>query len=241
MSFITNNEVHEHIRQIFGTDVEIREGELPLRVQPIPEDANGANPRDPSNCFFVHSIKRMYGSQIVIFFKKIAYLDMVDTDGVRRIYRYLVSKEATARLSRFDRGQAFPLGSAIALLKPPKSHTVQGLKHARITRQKKYEDRRRRLISTLDRKSREAKISDEQLKKTMTNEKKDAKKIAAIKRRKTQAEAAMKEARKAIADMDKKKAERAPRKFDLTTRNGALGNYNFSAQTTVSMEPTKTA
>ena len=89
-AFQTSNEVKQYIYQVFGKDIEIRDATFPLRLQPMPVDKEGASPHDPSNCLFVHTAHRMYGSQVAVFFKNIAYIDMVDGDGIRRVYRFLL-------------------------------------------------------------------------------------------------------------------------------------------------------
>jgi flagellar biosynthesis GTPase FlhF len=228
MSFQTRNEVLDYIRKVFGKDVEILDATFPLRIQPTPEDANGADPKDPTNCFFVHTVRRMYGSQAVVFWRDVAYTDLVDTDGIRRVFRFMNPKAAVNRIARFDNGEAFPLGSGITLLQPVKSHTLKAMRKSAAKRTKRYADRRKQLQNTLEKKKRSATLAAQRLTNAMVNEKQDAKKIAQIKKQKAVAEESLKKARVSLAEMDKNKQKRAPKKFDLTTRNGAIGNYKFS-------------
>jgi hypothetical protein len=228
MSFKTSNEVRQYIYQVFGKDIEIRDATFPLRMQPTPEDKEGADPHDPSNCFFVHTVRRMYGSQVVVFWKHIAYVDMVDGDGVRRVYRFFVTKDGTARLSRFDHGEPFPLGSAVTLQPPSKAQTLKASKTRRQTAKKQYVDRRKQLQTNLKRAATKLEREKQRLTKAMANEKQDAKKLAIIAKQKEAAEASVKKVEADLAHMDTAKNKRAPKKFDLTTRNGAVGNYHFS-------------
>jgi hypothetical protein len=231
MSFKTSNEVRQYIYQIFGKDIEIRDATFPLRLQPTPDDKEGADPHDPSNCFFVHTVRRMYGSQVVIFWKSIAYVDMVDSDGVRRVYRFIVTKDGTARLSRFDHGEPFPLGSAVTLQPPTKGTTLKANKTRRQAAKKQYVDRRKRLQTNLKRATTKLEQEKQRLAKAMSNEKQDAKKLAVITKQKEMAEASVKKVQADLTHMDTAKTQRAPKKFDLTTRNGAVGNYHFSGLT----------
>jgi predicted metal-binding transcription factor (methanogenesis marker protein 9) len=232
MSFQTSNEVKQYIYQVFGKDIEIRDATFPLRLQPTPDDKDGADPHDPSNCFFVHTVRRMYGSQVVIFWKSVAYIDMVDGDGIRRVYRFFVTKDGTARLSRFDHGEPFPLGSAVTLQPPTKGSTLKANKTRRDVKKKQYVDRRKQLQTNLKRAATKLEQEKQRLAAAMNNEKQDAKKLAVITKQKEMAEASVKQVQADLAHMDVAKDKRAPKKFDLTTRNGAIGNYRFSGLST---------
>lgn len=240
MSFVTSNEVREYIRTVFGDNIEIVEAAIPLRVQPTKLDVEGASPKDPNNCVFNRTIKRMYGSQVAIFWKKVAYIDLPGTDGVRRVNRFLVSRNATQQLSDFDRGKPFKEGMAIMLDATPKHQTLKIKRKQKKVRQateKKYEDRRKRLMTTLDRKRKIAHRLKEQINKAHLNSTKDTKNLPEIKRRKAAADAAIKATQSKINAMDKSKVKRAPMRFDLTTRNGAVGNYNFSGPVPLAIVP----
>jgi hypothetical protein len=231
MPFQSNNEIRQYIYKVFGKNIEIREARYPLRLQPIPADMDGADPKDPSNCVFVHTVKRMYGSQVVIFWKHIAYLDMRDNDGIRRVYRFAVTRTGTQRLCKFDHGEPFPLGSAITLMPATKSQTLSAVRKSaqrRKKQQKQYGDRRKRLQSSLKNASKKLEREEQQLTEIMANELQDTKKIAAVKRRKKVVEASISKIQVDLQQMDAAKSQRAPKKFDLTTRNGVFGRYNFS-------------
>lgn len=244
MSFITSNEVRGYIYKVFGENIEIVESTYPLLVQPTKVDVVGATPKDPNNCVFNRAIKRMYGSQVAIFWKKVAYIDLPGTDGVRRVNRFVVSKGATQQLGDFDRGKPFKEGMAIMLDTPPKAQTLKAnRKRGKINRaaNKKHDDRRKQLTVALNKKRKTAKLLAERIDKAHANSKQDAKNIPEIKKRKAVADAAIKAAENKIAAMDKSKKKRAPKQFDLTTRNGALGNYNFSGPVPLAILPPEKA
>jgi|SRR5215831_5674633 len=234
-AFTTNNEVRAYIREIFGPDMEIVEATSPLRIQPTPADLVGAAPRDPGNCVFVHTVKRMYDSQMVVIFKKVAYVDLIDKHGTRQVNRFMVSKDATKMLSDFDRGKPFEIGTAIELLPPSKRATLKVKRRQSVKRKienKKYEDRRKKLNALLLKRRRVAEAAADRLNKAKhkANVKKDKAMLAGIKQRKTAADAAFKATQAKIAAMDHSRRKRAPKTFDLTTRNGAVGAYNFTGK-----------
>jgi hypothetical protein len=222
MSFTSNKQVLTYIHETLG-DVEIKDATFKLRIQPLPVDAEGANPKDPFNCFYVHTIKRMYGCKIVVIWKTVAYLDMVDTDGIRRVYRFMISQETISRTAAFDRGEAFPMGAAIELLPPNDSNKLKNKKQYRHQRQQKRKvavDQARAAI-----KKAKQDLAKANMQKTMANEAKDAKKVAAITKRIAVKQEVLKKAQAKISSLKVK--TRVATKFDLTTRNGAIGNYNF--------------
>jgi hypothetical protein len=218
MSFKTNLDVLKHIRKVLGENVEIRDATFPLRLQPITSDAEGAEPKNPFNCLFVHCAKRMYGALITIFWKHVAYVDMVDSDGVRRVYRFRISREAIERTKAFDKGEPYPPGAAITLIPPLKSDTLKA--HAKRT--SRHHAKKKQARIQVKNAEQRAKEITEQLKRIMANEKQDSKKIAEVKKRKATAEKAVLRAK---VKMNKKRKSPA---FDLTTRNGAFGNYHFA-------------
>lgn len=227
-TFKTSNEVKKYLTDTFGPDIVIRDAKEELRIQPIPEDAVNADPKDSFNCFFVHSVKRMYGSTVVIFWKTIAYLDLVDPDGVRRVYRYACNADVMKRTAAFDRGEPFPRGSAI-ILKPPLGFNKLTIK-SRANRKRlrrHFVVQQKAEIAYRRAKARHAKV-EEQFAKVMANEKQSgSKKVEAIKKQKMVTEKAVKQTTIKLAQIAAAKKKREPIKFDLTTRNGALGRYHI--------------
>jgi hypothetical protein len=229
MSFITKNEVLEYIHKVFGEDVEITDAKYPLLIQPSPDDLVGADPKDPGNCVLVHTVRRQHGAQMLIVWKKVAYCDLIGTDGVRRVNRLMVTKDATKLISDFDNGKPFEIGRAIVFDAPSKAQTLKaGRKRlkARKAGTNKWVDRRKRLTVAMTKKREAADRAAKRL--VAANAKKDAKNLPLIKQRKKDADAALQAVRNQIAAMDKGRRHRAPKRFDLTTRNGAVGNYNLT-------------
>lgn len=229
MSFITKNEVREYIHKIFGEEVEIVDAKYPLLIQPSPDDLVGADPKDPGNCVLVHTVRRQHGAQMLIVWKKVAYCDLIGIDGVRRVNRLMVTRDATKLITDFDNGKPFEIGRAIVFDAPSKNQTLKaGRKRLQAKKEgtKKWIDRRKRLTVAMTRKRAAAARAAKRL--VAANAKKDAKNLPAIKQRKKEADAALKAVQNQIAAMNKGRHQRAPKRFDLTTRNGAIGNYNLT-------------
>jgi hypothetical protein len=229
MSFITKNEVLRYIHKVFGEDVEIVDAKFPLRIQPSPDDLVGAEPKNPGNCALVHTVRRQHGAQMAIFWKNVAYVDMIDADGVRRVFRFKVTKAARKLITDFDHGEPFEIGRAILLEAPSKNQTLKaGRKRlqAKKNENKKRANRRLRLTAAMTKKKAAAERAARRLREA--NVKKDRQSLAAIKQRKKEADAALKAVRDKIAAMDRTNRRRAPKTLDLTTRNGAAGNYNLT-------------
>jgi hypothetical protein len=227
-AFQSNNEVKQYLDQIFGKDIETYDATFPLRVQPTEADMVGADPKDPFNCFFVRAIKRMYGSYAVVFWKTIAYVDLINGQGVRCIYRFSVPKDATVRLGRFDRGEDFPKGAAITLLPPTKAETLQQKRRSASVRSKRYIDRRKQLKFNIVKANKALEKANQRMQQAMANETQDKVKLSGIARKQQTAEAIIRKNQSLLDKMDSAKTNRAPKHFDLTTRNGAIGNYHLT-------------
>ena len=131
-------------------------------------------------------------------------------------------------MSKFDRGEPFPVGSAITLQPPSKAQTLKARKVRHQVQKKQYVDRRKRLQTNLKRAATKAAKLDQSLAKAMSNERQDAKKLAVITKQKEMAEASVKKVQADLSIWISSRSRRAPKTFDLTTRNGAIGNYHFS-------------
>jgi len=110
--------------QNFG-NMPVIDGTDPLRLQPTPEDANGAICKSPTECVLARCARRMYGSTAVVFLKTSCYVDMLDADDVRRVHRWPVPPHVCTQLKNFDRGMEFKIGQAIILpIRPPRIPTL---------------------------------------------------------------------------------------------------------------------
>ena len=126
------------LRRWFG-NLEVIEAKAELRVQPNEEDIKNAIPNDPKNCVFSRACQRMWSSTAVVFFGTIAYVDLLDKNGVRHVERFTISSEGKRFIRAFDAKKPIrPKG--FVLLPPTASTTIE----ARNARSKK--DRRRAVL-----------------------------------------------------------------------------------------------
>lgn len=112
------------IKRWFG-DLEVVEAKRDLHLQPASEDIECAEKGNPSECVFSKACQRMYGSRVVLFFGTVAYIDLLDDDGVHRVHRFLLNRNAMAVISAVDSGkEVTPAG--FTLHAPSQSQTIDG-------------------------------------------------------------------------------------------------------------------
>lgn len=110
------------LRKWFG-DLEVIEAKRELRVQPNDDDIKNAVKHDPMNCVFSRACQRMWSSTAVVFFGTVAYVDLLDSKGVRHVERFTISADGKRFIREFDAGKVTkPRG--FVLLAPTKSQTA---------------------------------------------------------------------------------------------------------------------
>jgi hypothetical protein len=114
----TENKVLEAVKRFFGDEhLEVVGAVHELRLQPNTEDIATAIPNSPTNCALANAAHRMFGSTAVFFWGTVAYVDLIGPDGVRRIERFYLSKEAMRYAASLDLQQKIDPGGFILL--PP--------------------------------------------------------------------------------------------------------------------------
>lgn len=232
----------DHIKIEFG-HLELVDATEPLRLQPLPCDIEGAVRKDPMRCMFTKCTSRMYGATKVIFWKSSAYIDLVGPDGIRRVYRYVVSHAMVKLMKAFDRGQPFDEGRAFILLPPSPSKSLKVMrakakcynksengKIMRRAQMARHAQKRATLVMQAARaylekvktapaaESPAALAEQERAKAALDSAVQD------VKEKRAEAEEAWKNASKVSTRPVTPPGE--PHKFDMTTRNGQ-GHYNF--------------
>ena len=239
MSQRTKNDVRDLLYRTFGKEIQIIDAIVDLLVYILPQDVEGADPKNPIRCVFAQACIRMFGYP-AIFWKSIAYVCQTNEKGEKQALRYKLKKQVTDMIVKFDRGEVkFPVGAAIVLSAP----TSKSRFHTRRRISKKYRQTRRGQLknreSTARRNFRNAEARfeaiTEQYKELAQKEKPLSPKMQSmIKRRKEAKESVlMAKAHLETVEQNVKQARiprslRKPSVFDLTTRNGAVGNYHFS-------------
>jgi len=90
------------LRKAFGPDIEIVDATSPLRVQPNQEDIRSAIAGDPMNCVLSRACQRSFGSKAVLFLGTVAYVDLLDEDGNRRLERFRIDGPGSRYIKAVD-------------------------------------------------------------------------------------------------------------------------------------------
>lgn len=240
MSQATNkylNDATKRLQDRFGNlPIVDAKGSLPLMPEPC--DCKGADPMNPGDCVLVHTAKRQFHCLAAVFWATRAYLVMPDpkAEGRFRIVRYSVPAEMRRRTAAFDRGEPFPIGTPLELLAPSKHET---LKHKRADDRKRRNTPRGRATQNLMN-ARKHLVQTQKHRENLRQHIERAHESAKPKMLMALDEACLRirAAEKRVVAATKKCASYkqwnpgrpAPRPpiFDLTTRNGARGNYKFT-------------
>jgi hypothetical protein len=226
-----------YLQRVFGKDLPpIVDARMPLRLQPIPADAVGANPLSPNSCLLARTAARMYGSKGAAFFKGLAFIDLADEYGYRRLERFIASKQTVSVIQDFDAGKPIGFGFAVVLYPPSRPHTLAVKRRAarkhhrtaagRVTAElsnanqavRNATDNARRIAETLTK--AQAAGDTKTISKWTRRAKAAAERLVVVRERLSKAQRQADEARAA-------KPRR--RQMDLTTRSGCLGRYCFAA------------
>ena len=129
-------EAHD-VREMFG-NLPLVEAKHSMVVYVSKPDIDQAVPRDPNNCVFAQACKRAFGSQAVLFYPTVAYVDMLDEDGKRIVMRFRVTEKTRAAIERFDLTQS--AAEATFVLQPvPPTMTLAAKTVQQRKRRKAYE------------------------------------------------------------------------------------------------------
>jgi hypothetical protein len=121
----TGKDLTAHLEKAFGKDCEIVEAKEPLRLIPLTCDGDGAEPKSPFNCGFVHTAQRQLNSKGAVFWKSVAYIDFVDEDGIRRVHRYGIPQKTQAKMAAFDHGEPWIEGNSFLFNPAPKTRIMR--------------------------------------------------------------------------------------------------------------------
>lgn len=122
--------------RIFG-ELPVVDADADFLVCPKHEDIEKAVPSDPEHCVFAECCRRTYDSKSVVFFHRIAYVDLPQPDGSRAVVRYELPDKTRMLIEDFDRNNTVHPGGY--LLKAPAPH-----KRLDAMRENKAENRSRK-------------------------------------------------------------------------------------------------
>lgn len=242
MTARTKNDVQSFVRSIFGKDLRIVDAKSPLLLQPVKIDCVGADPKSPNNCVLSKCAGRMYGAKAAVFWKYYAYLDLINPrTGRRELNRFVVSAGARRHIYDLDGGEAFREGTTVRLQAPSRSHKLAlRRRNAKAFRKTPIGQLTGKLAAgriAMKRAAAQKQAADDLVKELQQHEKPHSPKmLAAIQQQEASTKAAhmVADTLKTIADkLDEVRRTsgtsrpRRSHRFDLTTRNGAAGHYNF--------------
>ena len=105
------------IRRYWG-DMEVVDALADMRVFIFSEDFDGALKKDAARCVFARACIRQCQSTRIMFWRSVAYVDLPDDLGVRRVNRFELPRNMRDLIEAFDRGdRTIPEGGF--LLKAP--------------------------------------------------------------------------------------------------------------------------
>jgi hypothetical protein len=132
------DKVRDEIVRLWG-DLPVVDSTADLRIIITPEDVRRATRKDPSCCVFAQAAKRQLGSTKVLFYRNVAYVDMPDEQGHRRVERYVMPKSMRGLVEAFDRGQVNIPPGGFLLKAPSPSQTLSG----HLVYQRRHQHRRK--------------------------------------------------------------------------------------------------
>lgn len=127
------------IQRIWG-DVSVVDAKNDLRVVVQPCDVGDAKAKDPGNCVFARACMRCFGSEKVLFFLGVAYVQLPCSDGTKRVERFLLTHAMRELISTFDRGQPVLPEGGFVMKAPNPSHTLDGMKDAKHRRKARVQE-----------------------------------------------------------------------------------------------------
>jgi len=95
-----------------------------LRIFIKEEDLCSAVRKDQFCCVYAQACKRSYDAQRVIILRTIAYVELPQTDGKRKIERFYMTEAMQEVVRKFDRGEPIEAGTCFILSPPPPGRTM---------------------------------------------------------------------------------------------------------------------
>ena len=114
----------QSITRLWG-GIPVKDSEHDLRVIIKPCDVKGAVEKDPENCVFAKACRRSFGTKKVLFFRRIAYVEIPDENGESKVERFFMSESVHNLIRDFDRGNAIIPHGGFLLKAPSPSNTLE--------------------------------------------------------------------------------------------------------------------
>lgn len=107
-------------------------------------DIAKATRQDPEYCVLAQACSRLFGSSKVLFYRCVAYVELPDSNGVRKVERFIMKGDARSIVENFDSGKDV-IPDAGFLLRAPKPSEKLGL-HRKQDPEKKRKWRERKRL-----------------------------------------------------------------------------------------------
>lgn len=117
----------QHIRRTWG-DLPVVDAEKDLRVFIAPEDVAKATKKDPGYCVFAQACRRQFHATKVLFFRRVAYVELPTESGERRVERFIMGDGMRPLIESFDRGQGVIPKAGFLLRAPGPAHRFEAKK-----------------------------------------------------------------------------------------------------------------
>jgi hypothetical protein len=114
-----SDNIGREIRRLWGK-TEVVDALEPLRVIVEPCDVASAARTDPAHCVFANACRRLFRSSKVLFWRTVAYVELPDENGKKRVERFVMGETMRQVIASFDRGEGV-LPEAGFILRPPTS------------------------------------------------------------------------------------------------------------------------
>jgi hypothetical protein len=118
----TKDKAATEIRRVWG-DLDVVDAKSDLRVFILPEDVAKATPKDPAACVFAQACRRTFGAKKVLFFRTVAYVELPDDHGKRRVERFIMNSSMRDLIDRWDRGKDIIPDGGFLLRAPSRANT----------------------------------------------------------------------------------------------------------------------
>lgn len=138
----TKDKGAQEITRLWG-DLPVMDAEHDLRVFITPDDVEGAIEKNPSECVFARACKRLYHATKVMFFRSVAYVEVPDENGKRRVERFHLSDGMRKLIEDFDRGLSVIPEAGFLLKAPSASHRIEAVTESSRKKREKAKERQK--------------------------------------------------------------------------------------------------
>jgi len=133
--------VRKQMGDLGGTEIRRHWGDIPvvdakkdIRIFFDSKDVANAKRLDPTGCIFAQACKRQFGATKVIILRTVAYMDLPDRKGNRRVERFEVAPEMRDIIEAFDRGEGVLPAGGFEFSAPSESHSLDGKRQQQVAR-----------------------------------------------------------------------------------------------------------